>query len=152
MTHNAAKPKEANAAGRHTGPLPISDRSNANVDAPNPTLPDASANEYFVVASGRELACDATRKTDNPTREARTRPENAVVLRHAGGAKRGVERHHRTQPQISEGIGSAYPAKPMSATRISAAFLTLDTGVPRRISPLTAIHFGQVPIHDQTEN
>jgi len=149
MIHNAPKPKEANAAGRHTGPLPISDRRNANIDTPNPTLLDASANEYFVAPSGRELACDATTKTDNPMREATTRPENAVMLRHTGGAKRGFERNHRTQPQIREGIGSTYPAKPMSATRISvsAAFLTLDTGVPRRISLLTTIDFGQVPIN-----
>jgi hypothetical protein len=150
MTHNAAKPKEANAAGRHTGPLPISDRRNANIDAPNPTLPDASANEYFVAPSGRELACNATRKTNNPVREARTRPENAVRLRHTGGAKRGFERNHRTQPQIREGIGSTYPAKPMSAPRISAAFLTLDTGVPSRISLLTTIDFGQVLINAET--
>src|SRR5258705_10607101 len=102
MTHNAVKPKEANAAGRHTGPLPSSDRRNANIDAPNPTLPDASANEYFVAPSGRELACDGTRKTDNPTREARTRPANAEILSPTVQANRDLEANHRTLPHTRE--------------------------------------------------
>jgi hypothetical protein len=34
------------------------------------------------------------------------------MLRHLGVANRGSERDHRTQPQISEGIGKMYPAKP----------------------------------------
>jgi hypothetical protein len=80
-------------------------------------------------------------------REARTRPENAAILRHAGGAKRGFERNHLTQPQIREGIGSRYPAKPMRVTRISAPFRTSATEVLRRNSLLTTIRFGQVQMN-----
>ncbi len=127
MTHSAAKPKEANATGRQAGPFPISDRRSVNIDAPNPTLLDSIANEYFVAPSGRELAWDATRKTDNPMTEARRRLKNAAILLHTGVAKRGFKLNHRTQPQIREGIGSTYPAKPMSVTRMSTAFLTLAT-------------------------
>ncbi len=147
MTHSAAKPKEANATGRQAGPFPISDRRSVNIDAPNPTLLDSIANEYFVAPSGRELAWDATRKTDNPMTEARRRLKNAAILLHTGVAKRGFKLNHRTQPQIREGIGSTYPAKPMSVTRMSTAFLTLATEVSRRISLLTMIDLGQVPIY-----
>ena len=56
MTHNAAKPKEANEAGRRAGPFPANDRTRAIADALNPSLLDAIANEYFVGPSGRSFA------------------------------------------------------------------------------------------------
>jgi hypothetical protein len=121
MTHSAAKPKEANDAGRHTGPSPIRDRTSASADAANPRLLDAIANEYFAGPSGRLFAWNATYRTDNPTMEATVKPNNATTRRHVGGTKRGFERNHRAQPQISEGIGSRYPAIP---TRIKKPLIT----------------------------
>lgn len=51
------------------------------------------------------------------------RPEKAKTLRHAGDTKRGLDLNHRTQAQISEGIGTRYPASPM---KIISSFLHAD--------------------------
>lgn len=55
--------------------------------------------------------------------EARGKPKNTAMRRYAGGAKRGFELNHRTQPQISEGIGKMYPAKPMRVKKTPTRFI-----------------------------
>ena len=122
MTHSAARPNEASAAGAHTGPSPTRDNTRVSTDVQNPRLQAAVTNDSFVGPSGRLLARIATNKTANPMTLARIKAKNAAVLRHAGGANRGFERDHRTQPQISAGIGKRYPAKPMRPTRASMVF------------------------------
>jgi hypothetical protein len=122
MIHRAAKPKEANAAGRRTGPFPMTDRTRATADASNPIRLAAAAKEYFVGPSGRPFAREITNKTESPMTEARVRPRNTAMHRHLSGSKRGFEVHHRRQPQISDGTGKMYPAKPIRVTRIPIRF------------------------------
>jgi hypothetical protein len=75
INHKAAKPNDANDAGRRTGPFPISDRMNASID---PTNPNGTSER-----SGGPLLrafLSITTSTKNPTKEARTKPLNMLLF------------------------------------------------------------------------
>lgn len=116
ITQSAARPNEASATGAQTGPFPTGERIRAEPDAQNPSREDATAKAYFTSPSGRRLAWKAAMSTDKPIAETKIKSENARIVRHLGGAKRGVDFDHRTQAQISDGIGKRYPARPMKIT------------------------------------
>jgi hypothetical protein len=132
MIHRAAKPREANAAGRRAGPFPMTDRSRATADALNPIRLAATAKEYFVRPSGRPFAREVTNKTESPMMDARVRARNTAMRRHLSGSKRGFEVHHRSQPQISDGTGKMYPAKPIRVTRMPIGSSPSRLAVPGR--------------------
>jgi hypothetical protein len=106
MNHKAAKPNDANDAGRRTGPFPISDRTRASVDPTNPNGTSESSGGPLLRAF-----LSMTNSTKNPAKEARTKPLNKLIFLQS--EKRGCVFNHRTQAQIREGTGSMYPAKPI---------------------------------------
>ena len=75
MNHKAAKPNEANDAGRRTGPFPISDRTRASIDPTNPNGTSESSGGPLLRAF-----LSITTSTKNPAKEARTKPLNTLIF------------------------------------------------------------------------
>jgi len=103
INHKAAKPNDANDAGRRTGPFPNSDRMRASIDPTNPNGTSERSGGPLL----RAFLSIAT-STKNPTKEARTKPLNTLIFLQS--EKRGWGFNHRTQAQIREGTGRTYPS------------------------------------------